>query len=103
MYVVQIQSLYPQLESNLAHGLAVVDRVQKVGTILGCDFSGYVAQVGKSVTSIKAGEHVAGFTQGGTYTDGGAFAEYVRTPADLVWPVPKGTLSHEEAATLGCG
>lgn len=79
-----------------------MDFVQNVGTILGCDFSGYVAQVGKNVTSLKVGQHVAGFTQGGTYPDGGAFAEFVRTGADLVWAVPSGTMSHEEAATLGC-
>ena len=80
-----------------------VDRMTRAGTILGCDFSGHVAQVGKNVTSLRIGEHVAGFTQGGTFTDGGAYAEYVRTPAELVWVVPSGTLNHEEAATLGCG
>lgn len=80
-----------------------MDYATLAGTILGCDFSGYIAQVGKNVVTPKIGEHVAGFTQGGTFTDGGAYAEYVRTPADLVWVVPSGTLSHEEAATLGCG
>lgn len=39
---------------------------------------------------------------GGTFADSGAFAEYVRTPAELAWPVPEDTLSHEEAATFGC-
>ncbi|KIJ34029.1 hypothetical protein M422DRAFT_263987 [Sphaerobolus stellatus SS14] len=74
------------------------------GTILGCDFSGIVAAVGPSVTtSVKVGDQVAGFVQGGHFKDRGAFAEYLKTPADLVWVVPKGTLSHEEAATLGCG
>ncbi|KIJ39347.1 hypothetical protein M422DRAFT_257964 [Sphaerobolus stellatus SS14] len=59
------------------------------GTILGCDFSGIVA--------------AAGFVQGGLFQDRGTFAEYLKTPTDLVWVVPEGTLSHEEAATLGCG
>ncbi|KZT00987.1 GroES-like protein [Laetiporus sulphureus 93-53] len=80
-----------------------VDFVQKAGTILGCDFSGYVVATGKNVASPKVGDHVAGFVQGGTYTDYGAYAEYVRTPAELTWVVPEGTLSHEQAAALGCG
>jgi len=79
-----------------------VDFIRKTGTILGCDWSGYVAQTGKNVTSPKVGQHVAGFVQGGTYTDGGAYAEYVRTPAELSWVVPEGAISHEQAATLGC-
>ncbi|OCH84775.1 GroES-like protein [Obba rivulosa] len=79
-----------------------VDNVQYAGTILGCDWSGHVVAVGKNVSSPKIGDHVAGFTQGGTFTDGGAYAEYVRVPAELSWVVPEGTLSHEEAATLGC-
>ncbi|PCH36497.1 GroES-like protein [Wolfiporia cocos MD-104 SS10] len=79
-----------------------VDFVQKAGTILGCDWSGYVVQAGKNVTTPKVGDHVAGFVQGGTYTDGGAYAEYIRTSAELSWVVPEGTVSHEQAATLGC-
>ncbi|KIJ34228.1 hypothetical protein M422DRAFT_182398, partial [Sphaerobolus stellatus SS14] len=73
------------------------------GTILGCDFSGIVAAVGPFVTtSVKVGDQVAGFVQGGHFKDRGAFTEYLKTPADLVWVVPEGTLSHEEAVTLGC-
>ncbi|KIJ25431.1 hypothetical protein M422DRAFT_273607 [Sphaerobolus stellatus SS14] len=73
-------------------------------TILGCDFSGIVAAVGSSVmTSVKVGDQVAGFVQGRHFKDCGAFAEYFRTLADLVWVVPEGTLSDELAATLGCG
>ncbi|OBZ73980.1 Protein TOXD [Grifola frondosa] len=72
------------------------------GTILGCDFSGYVVQVGQNISFPPVGAHVAGFVQGGTFTDSGAYAEYVRTRADLVWAVPDGTLSHEQAATMGC-
>ncbi|GJJ16139.1 hypothetical protein Clacol_010419 [Clathrus columnatus] len=75
-------------------------------TIIGCDFSGTVVKLGNTAEVqglVKIGDHVAGFLQGGTYTDRGAFAEYVKTPADLVWRVPRGTLTHEEAATMGCG
>lgn len=53
-------------------------------------------------TSLKIGDHVAGFTQGGTYTDRGAFAEYVKATYDLCWKVPEGTLCHEQAAAMGC-
>ncbi|KAF8575736.1 NAD(P)-binding protein [Ramaria rubella] len=35
--------------------------------------------------------------------DRGSFAEYVKADSDLVWVVPEGTVSHEEAATLNCG
>lgn len=79
-----------------------VDFVTNPGTILGCDWSGYVVEVGKNVSSPKVGDHVAGFLQGGTYTDSGAYAEYIRTPAELSWVVPSSTISHEEAATMGC-
>ncbi|TFY63725.1 hypothetical protein EVJ58_g3092 [Rhodofomes roseus] len=79
-----------------------VDFVQNHGTILGCDWSGYVVDAGKNVTSPRVGDHVAGFVQGGTFTDYGAYAEYVRTPAELSWVVPEGTVNHEEAAALGC-
>ena len=72
------------------------------GSVLGCDFSGIVAKVGKNVTSPKVGDHVAAFVHGAAFADEGAFAEYVKTPADLVWRVPDNTLSHEEASTLGC-
>ncbi|KZT68234.1 GroES-like protein [Daedalea quercina L-15889] len=79
-----------------------VDLVQKHGTILGCDWSGHVVAAGKNVSSPRVGDHAAGFVQGGTFTDYGAYAEYVRTPAELSWVVPEGTLNHEEAAALGC-
>ena len=82
--------------------LADVDFIGTAGTILGCDFSGTVIAVGKTVTSLAVGTHVAGFVHGAAFSDEGAFAEYVKTPVDLVWPVPAGTFTHEEAATLGC-
>ena len=79
-----------------------VDFVGTPGSVLGCDFSGTVVKVGAAVTSPAVGTYVAGFVHGAAFSDEGAFAEYVKTPADLVWPVPAGTLTHEEAATLGC-
>lgn len=79
-----------------------IQNVTKVGTICGCDWSGYVVKLGKNVTSLAVGDHVAGFVQGGAYDDRGAFAQYVKTPADLAWKVPDGMLKAEEAATMGC-
>lgn len=79
-----------------------VESITNTGTISGCDWSGNVVQVGKNVKDISVGDHVAAFVHGGNYKDRGAFAEFVKAEADLVWKVPKGTLSHEEAATLGC-
>ncbi|KAI0807670.1 GroES-like protein [Fomes fomentarius] len=74
--------------------------IGKPGTILGCDFSGNVVKVGKNVTSPKVGDHVAGFVHGAAFPDEGAFAEYAKTPADLVWLVPPNTFIYEESATL---
>ena len=79
-----------------------VERTGNAGTICGCDWSGYVVKLGENVTSLAVGDHVAGFVQGGTYEDRGGFAEYVKTSGDLAWKVPEGTLTHEEAATMGC-
>ena len=90
------------------------------GSVLGCDFSGVVVRTGNGVTvsscdsdstgtgspdsglRVCVGDHVAGFVMGSTFPDRGAYAEYVKTPAELAWIVPEGTLTHEEAATLGC-
>ncbi|OBZ65228.1 Protein TOXD [Grifola frondosa] len=74
----------------------------KPGMVIGLDWSGRVIQTGKHVSAPVVGQHVAGFVAGGTHAGSGAFAEYVKTPADLVWEVPEGTLSDEEASTLGC-
>ncbi|KAH9840991.1 GroES-like protein [Rhodofomes roseus] len=80
-----------------------IDSSQNVGTIVGCDWSGQVVQRGKNVEKPGLGEHVAGFAMGGTFVDSGAFAEYVKAPAELVWTVPQGVLSHEQAATMNGG
>ena len=80
-----------------------VENVCNPDTICGVDWSGNVVKKGKSVTTFEIGDHVAGFTHGGNYKDRGAFAEYLKVPADLTWKVPEGTFSHEEAATTGCG
>ena len=93
------------ISRNHAHGSrrsTDAKNITNEGTICGCDWSGNVVQIGKNVTTVAVGDFVAGFVQGGTYTDRGAFAEYVKTPAELTWKVPAGSVSYEEAATLGC-
>ncbi|KAH8099834.1 GroES-like protein [Cristinia sonorae] len=72
------------------------------GTIVGVDFAGVVVKVGSAVTTPAVGTKVAGFVIGGQFTDRGAYAEYVKTAADLVWTVPEGTVSDAQAATYGC-
>lgn len=65
---------------------------------LGCDFSGTVIE-GEGA-NVKKGDRVAGFVHGGNSQAHGAFAEHVKTKADLVWKVPS-NVSAEEAAALG--
>lgn len=60
-------------------------------TILGVEFSGTVANAGKS-TFIQ-GEEVFGLATGGAY------AEYIKVPAKMVLAKPKG-LSWEQAAAI---
>ncbi len=79
-----------------------MDLMGNVGTISGTDFSGYVAKVGSKVDNLAVGDHVAGFTHGGFYKDRGAYAEFTKVSADLVWKVPENSLTHEQAATFGC-
>lgn len=83
--------------------LTVLNTSSNVGTVLGTDWSGEVVQRGKNVEIPELGAHVAGMTIGGTFVDCGAFAEYVKMPAELTWTVPRGTLTHEGAATISGG
>ncbi|KAL8278324.1 hypothetical protein RQP46_009216 [Phenoliferia psychrophenolica] len=76
------------------------DFAAPAGSILGCDFSGVVSKVGASLTEVKVGDRVAGFAHGGNDSTQGAFAEYVKTEASVVWAVPEAT-SNEEAAAMG--
>lgn len=92
--------------------------------VCGCDLVGEVVEIGPNINpkvSHKIGDKVVGIVHGGTflshqyinalfsnlgssgnYTDVGAFAEYTKVPADLVWKVPEG-ISYEAAATYGVG
>jgi len=62
------------------------------GHVVGTDFSGRVAAVGTSVTSVAAGDAVFGARRG-------SFAEYIAVPAARVTRKP-GNLTFEEAAAV---
>jgi len=70
------------------------------GAIMGCDFSGIVKDVGPDVKDIKVGDRVASAVHGSCYPAVGAFAEYLKADAKLLWKVPENT-SFEDAAAIG--
>ncbi|KAG9127727.1 hypothetical protein FRC07_010339 [Ceratobasidium sp. 392] len=98
------------------------DNISKPGNLMGCDFAGTVVKLGSdTITSVKVGDTVAGFVHGGKsparsvvsylilllpfigmYTDRGAFAQYTKAQADLVWKFSPSSVSFDEAATMGC-
>lgn len=68
---------------------------------VGCDYAGVVHQVGKGAGELwKVGDRVAGAVHGGLYKDRGAFAEYLKTDADLAWKIPD-TIDDTAATTYG--
>ncbi|CAF1271702.1 unnamed protein product [Adineta ricciae] len=75
----------------------------KEGAIVGCDFAGIVAGVGKkAVGNYRKGERVAGCVHGGLDPEmnvRGAFSEYVVQEASLVFRYPP-TFSPEQIVTL---
>ncbi|KAM0321991.1 hypothetical protein ACHAQA_009732 [Verticillium albo-atrum] len=78
-----------------------LDVVSPPGSIIGCDYVGEVAEVGSNASrSWKVGDRVAGAVHGGLFPDRGAFAEYLKTDADLAWHVPSG-VSDADATTYG--
>lgn len=48
---------------------------------------------------MKIDDHVSTTAHGSAFANEGAFAEYVKAPAELVWVVPDNTLTFEESAT----
>jgi NADPH:quinone reductase-like Zn-dependent oxidoreductase len=92
-------------------------------SLLGCDASGIVVEVGKNVTkNFKKGDRIAGMGHGGKllpflknisanliinpgndlHPEYGCFAEYILVKGDISLHIPP-QMSFEEAATLGCG
>lgn len=78
-----------------------LDSISPPHSIIGCDYAGVVHQVGSAVKGKwNIGDRVAGAVHGGLFPDKGAFAEYLKTDADLAWKVPDG-VSDADATTYG--
>ncbi|XEV01249.1 hypothetical protein FSHL1_006536 [Fusarium sambucinum] len=78
-----------------------LDVISPRNCIIGCDYAGVVHEVGDSVkTKWKVGDRVAGAVHGGLFPDKGAFAEYLKTDADLAWRIPD-HVSDTDATTYG--
>ncbi|KAJ9481226.1 hypothetical protein VN97_g12266 [Penicillium thymicola] len=74
-----------------------------VGALLGCDYSGTVQQIGKTVTkAFKIGDRVFGYGRGANNDrlEDGTFAEFITVKGDLQFHIPD-HLTCEEAATMG--
>lgn len=68
------------------------------GAYIGCDFTGEVVKLGPNLKAdIKVGDKVSA-TVSGNNVGRGAFAHYAKAFSDIVWKIPEGTLSFEEAA-----
>src|SRR4051812_18457775 len=90
---VQAASVNP-IDYKLASGVYKDRMPLNFPWIPGGDFSGVVEVVGPGVTGPQRGDAVYGDTPGG-----GAYAEFVATPAGMVAPAP-GKLSPVEAASV---
>lgn len=69
------------------------------GTVLGCDFVGEVAEVGRNVSRYKKGDIIAALIWGGEVKGHGAYSEYTLANELISFLVPKST-SPEAAATV---
>jgi len=68
------------------------------GAYIGCDFTGEVVKLGPNLkVALKVGDKVSATVIGNTVSGLGAFTEYAKTFSDLVWKIPEGTLSFEQA------
>ncbi|KAN0102646.1 GroES (chaperonin 10)-like protein [Hyaloscypha variabilis] len=57
--------------------VAHIDIVGPAHSIVGCEYSGVVEEVGTAATDVwKVGDRIAGAVHGGLFPDKGAFAEY---------------------------
>ncbi len=80
---------------------AHIDLVGPARCIVGCDYSGTVAEVGEqAIGEWKVGDKIAGAVHGGLYPDRGAFAQYLKIEGDLAWKRPE-AISERDATTYG--
>ncbi|MCX4741299.1 NAD(P)-dependent alcohol dehydrogenase [Streptomyces antibioticus] len=76
----------------VARLLGGVGRTRPLSRVAGIDAAGQVEAVGAGVRGLRPGDEVLGFCRG-------SFAEYARTPADLLVPKPA-HLTFEQAAAV---
>ncbi|KAI0099387.1 putative zinc-binding oxidoreductase ToxD [Daldinia grandis] len=81
-----------------------IDGVGIAGSLVGCDYSGIVEELGPDVTNFQVGDKIAGFVSGANASNAedGAFAEHIVAKAALAIKVPD-TITMEQASTLGVG
>jgi len=70
--------------------------LRPVNKILGCEFAGEIASIGKNVTSFKVGDRVFGFNE----AKFGGHAEYLAIPESAAIALIPEKLSYQEAAPL---
>ena len=68
--------------------------------VIGCDFSGTVADANAS--SFRKGDRVAGVIHGCKHSHTGGFADFLAADPAMCFPAPQG-VGLEEACTLGVG
>src|SRR5215469_2925868 len=85
---------------KLRQGLLRAVRDVRFPVIWGCDVSGVVDRIGKSVTLFHPGDEVYGFKDGYVAkTFRGTYAEYVVVPESALAKKPA-SLDHEQAAAI---
>ena len=102
---VRAASVHPDVW-HLVRGLPYVLRIMGAGllrpknSVPGTDVAGHVETVGKNVTRFQQGDEVFGETiRGYQWTNGGAYAEYVSVPEDLLALKPA-NITFEQAAAV---
>lgn len=102
---VHAASLHPDVWHTV-RGVPYVLRLMGAGLrrprdpVPGTDAAGRVEAVGADVRRFEVGDAVFGETHGARqWTNGGAFAEYVAIPAEVLAPIPEG-LTFVEAASV---
>ena len=75
--------VFADFHSKIRAGNMQIIYKLKLPLILGADFSGVVAAIGKKVTTFKEGDEVFGHVVGG-----GSYAEYVVVPHDCLCKKP---------------